>query len=81
LFQVKARLKKMGSAAPLHIFLRQELDRMQRVVTMLRVTLSDLLLAIDGSIIMSDRLRECLDNMYARPWLNSDTIHSFTPNL
>merc|ERR1712196_371577 len=37
---------------------------MQNVLTMLRSTLSDLLLAIDGSIIMSDLLRATLDNMY-----------------
>ena len=44
----------MGSYAPMNIFLRQELDRMQRVITAVRETLTDLKLAIDGTIIMSE---------------------------
>jgi len=62
--QVKDRLKKMGHLQPLNIFLRQEIDRMQRVVTVVRNTLSDLKLAIDGTIIMSENLRDALDSMY-----------------
>ena len=52
--QVKARLQKMGAIAPMNIFLRQEIDRMQRVITVVRNTLQDLQLAIDGTIIMSE---------------------------
>lgn len=52
--QVKARLQKMGSLAPMNIFLRQELDRMQRVILSVQTTLTDLNLAIDGTIIMSE---------------------------
>jgi len=37
---------------------------MQKVITAVRVTLSDLLLAIDGTIIMSENLRDALDNIY-----------------
>lgn len=62
--QVKDRLKKMGHLHPLNIFLRQEIDRMQRVVTTVRSTLKDLKLAIDGTIIMSENLRDALDSMY-----------------
>lgn len=70
-FQVKDRLKKMGHLQPLNIFLRQEIDRMQRVITRVRLTLKDLKLAIDGTIIMSENLRDALDNMYdARVPLN-----------
>lgn len=36
------------------IFLRQELDRMQKVISLVRMTLKDLLLAIDGTIIMNE---------------------------
>ena len=53
-FQVKARLQKMGALQPLNIFLRQEIDRMQRVITAVRNTLTDLQLAIEGTIIMSE---------------------------
>ena len=52
--QVRDRLKKMGILQPLNIFLRQEIDRMQRVITIVRNTLSDLKLAIDGTIIMNE---------------------------
>ena len=52
--QVKTRLAKMGAIAPINIFLRQEIDRMQRVISNVRSTLQDLQLAIDGTIIMSE---------------------------
>ena len=37
---------------------------MQRVIAVVRSTLKDLKLAIDGTIIMSENLRDALDNMY-----------------
>lgn len=61
---VKARLQKMGLLTPLNIFLRQEIDRMQRVITVVRTTLTDLQLAIEGTIIMSENLRDALDNIF-----------------
>ncbi|XP_045150713.1 dynein axonemal heavy chain 8 [Echinops telfairi] len=62
--EVKARLLKMGHLNSMNIFLRQEIDRMQKVITILRNSLSDLKLAIEGTIIMSENLRDALDNMY-----------------
>ena len=62
--QVKERLKKMGLLQPLNIFLRQEIDRMQKVISIVRSTLMDLKLAIDGTIIMSENLRDALDNIF-----------------
>lgn len=46
--EVKDRLRRMGQLQPLNIFLKQELDRMQRVISTVRTTLVDLKLAIDG---------------------------------
>ena len=63
-YVVEERLVKMGILQPMNIFLRQEIDRMQRVITLVRVTLTDLKLAVDGTIIMNETLRDALDCMY-----------------
>lgn len=64
LIQVRGRLSKMGALMPMNIFLRQEVDRMQKVISIVRTTLVDLKLAIDGTIIMSENLRDALDNIF-----------------
>lgn len=53
-FEVKDRLKIMGIMGSMTIFLRQEIDRMQKVITLVRHILVDLLLAIEGTIIMNE---------------------------
>uniref|UniRef100_A0A8C3UWT4 Dynein axonemal heavy chain 5 n=1 Tax=Catharus ustulatus TaxID=91951 RepID=A0A8C3UWT4_CATUS len=62
--EVKAQFQKMGAFQPMNIFLRQEIDRMQLVISRVRTTLTDLKLAIDGTIIMSEELQDALDNIY-----------------
>ncbi|XP_023777494.1 dynein heavy chain 5, axonemal-like isoform X1 [Cyanistes caeruleus] len=62
--EVKAQLQKMGAFQPINIFLRQEIDRMQLVISRVRATLTDLKLAIDGTMIMSEELQDALDNIY-----------------
>lgn len=62
--EVKARLFKMDPLTSMNIFLRQEIDRMQKVISLVRRTLIDLKLAIDGTIIMNENLRNALDFIY-----------------
>nr|XP_034839773.1 dynein heavy chain 5, axonemal [Maniola hyperantus] len=63
-FEVRESLQKMGAFLPMNIFLRQEIDRIQLVIKTVHTTLCDLKLAIDGTIVMSQALRESLDAMY-----------------
>ncbi|KAI9220476.1 dynein heavy chain and region D6 of dynein motor-domain-containing protein [Blastocladiella britannica] len=62
--RVKECLKKQGGPKPLNIFLGQEVDRMQIVLTIARNDLQDLKLAIDGTIIVSAQLQQALDALY-----------------
>ncbi|NXP03754.1 DYH8 protein, partial [Thinocorus orbignyianus] len=57
-----SRLIKMGHLNSMNIFLRQEIDRMQKVITIVRNSLNDLKLAIEGTIVMSEA--NALDNIY-----------------
>ena len=52
--QVKERLCKMGGLQPLNILLHQEINCMRKVITTIRNTLTDLKLAIEGTIIMNE---------------------------
>ncbi|XP_037924624.1 dynein heavy chain 5, axonemal isoform X2 [Hermetia illucens] len=63
-YEMKENLNRMGALLPMNIFLRQEIDRMQRVIKTVHSCLCDLKLAIDGTIVMSQGLRESLDAMY-----------------
>ncbi|EDV90322.1 GH11347 [Drosophila grimshawi] len=64
LFDVKQVLIAAGDTSSMNIFLRQEIDRMQRIILLVRSTFKDLLLAIEGSVIMSENLRDALDNIF-----------------
>lgn len=61
---MKESLQRMGALLPMNIFLRQEIDRIKKVIGIVQKTLCDLKLAIDGTIVMSQGLRESLDAMY-----------------
>jgi len=51
----------MGILNPMIIFLRQEIHRIDRVIRIVRNSLNDLQLAIDGIIILNDVRREILE--------------------
>ncbi|OAD58895.1 Dynein heavy chain 8, axonemal [Eufriesea mexicana] len=55
-FEVKEKLKLLDATAPMTIFLKQEIDRIQVVIKVVDTILKDLLLAIEGVIIMSEFL-------------------------
>ena len=62
--EVKEALVRLGGMLPMNIFLRQEIDRMQKILTLVRRTLLDLKMALEGTIVMSDDLKDTLDNMF-----------------
>lgn len=47
-------MQKLGATASMSIFLKQEIDRIQIVIKLVNTVLKDLLLAIEGVIIMSE---------------------------
>merc|ERR1711998_353535 len=69
----KQSIKALGGLGkPLNICLKQEIDRMQSVLKSLRTILSDLKLAIAGTIVMSPILAGALDALFnaqvPEPW-------------
>mgnify|MGYP003961386239 CR=1 FL=1 len=62
--EVDTNLKRLGKLKPLTIFLKQEIDRFQKLITLARKTLEDLGLAIGGIIIMSSQLRQAMNALY-----------------
>lgn len=49
---------------PLNIFLYQEIQRMQRVIGIVRKTLADTIDAIDGQIIMTPEILDAINAMF-----------------
>jgi len=70
-------LNDSGKAIPLNVFLFQELQRFQMILTIVRRTLTNMVLAIEGSIIMTPDLVEAIDSVYdfrvPRPWVYDPT--------
>jgi len=53
-----------GFSIPLNVFLYQEIVRMQGIMNLVRDTLSNLIQAIDGVVIMTPQLSGALDQIY-----------------
>jgi len=58
------RLPETGKAVPLNMFLFQEIQRFQRILSIVRTWMNNMCLAIDGTIIMSPELAECIKSMF-----------------
>ena len=62
--EVKEAIIKLGGLQPMNIFLRQEIDRIQKILSLVKNTLKNLTMAIEGTVVMNDQLKEIMDNMY-----------------
>jgi len=81
-------LAEKGFQAPLNIFLFQEIQRMQRIIAIVRKNCKDIIDAIDGLIIMTpdlqDDMNSLFDTMVPRKWLYDPSgaeISWLSPNL
>ncbi|CAJ1345300.1 unnamed protein product [Effrenium voratum] len=77
-----------GFAAPLNIFLFQELQRLQNIIAIVRTNLRSVAAAIDGTVVMTTELMEDLgflfDGRVPRGWTNDPSgaeISWLMPNL
>ena len=61
---VRESIRKLGGAKPLNICLQQEVDRLQKVISLARTSLASLKLAIAGTIVMSPDLADALDALF-----------------
>ena len=82
----KVKIRKLGGmTVPMNIFLFQEIQRFQAVITKVRFTLEQLQLAIKGEVVMTAELQETLDAIYdARVphlWENTLTGDEFSWRL
>eukprot|EP00932_Pfiesteria_piscicida_P009567 SRR837773.20310.p2 GENE.SRR837773.20310~~SRR837773.20310.p2 ORF type:complete len:295 (+),score=99.45 SRR837773.20310:64-885(+) len=77
-----------GFAAPLNIFLFQELQRLQNIIAIVRNNLNSIVMAIDGTVVMTTDLLEDLGSIFdarvPRRWTNDASgaeISWLMPNL
>jgi dynein heavy chain len=77
-----------GFQAPLNIFMFQEIQRIQRVIGIVRTNLSSLVMAIDGTVVMTPELMDDLNMIYdariPRSWTHDASgaeISWLTPSL
>jgi len=63
--EYKVKINKLGGlTVPLNIFLYQEIQRLQNVLAKVSFMLVQLRLAINGEVVMTEALQQCLDAMY-----------------
>lgn len=63
--EYKAKIQRLGGLTiPLNIFLYQEIQRLQNVLSKVSFMLQQLRLAINGEVVMTEELQKCLDAIY-----------------
>lgn len=62
--RMRDRLEAIGSFHPMTVFLRQELDRLNHVLVVVASTLNDLLMVVEGVVVMSHSLGESMNAIY-----------------
>ena len=85
----KAKIRKLGGmTVPMNIFLFQEIQRLQNVISKVRFSILQLQLAIKGEVVMTAELQETLDSVFDAKvphyWENTLTGDEFSwrlPNL
>ncbi|VEL37412.1 unnamed protein product [Protopolystoma xenopodis] len=84
-FRTAEQLEALGNLKPMTIFLRQEVERINKVLQMVLETVTDLRLAIDGTVVMNEMLRDALDCIYdARVpglWMKVNRLHMLAHTL
>ena len=60
----KEKLKKLGTTQPLTVFLRQEIDRLNIILNLSRSTLTNLRLAIAGTVALAGDLIDALESLF-----------------
>ena len=61
----KADIQRQGGMnIPLNIFLFQEVQRLQKVITKVKDTLTQIKLAINGEVVMTNELQEAMQNVH-----------------
>lgn len=67
------KIEKMGSKEPLNVFLMQEIQRLQAVISRVRDMLSNMVAAINGEVVMTAELLAAMTDVYdarvPKPWL------------
>ena len=81
-------LPEVGIKVPLNAFLSQELVRFQKILTKVRITMKNIILAVDGTIIMTPDIVNAIGSIYdlrvPKDWCYDPTgaeISWLTPTL
>jgi len=81
--EVQQGLKALGATKPLTIVLKQEIDRLNKVLKSIKQICNDLKLAIAGTIVMNENLSLALDSLFLTrvPPIWTKTSDLVSPNM